>query len=374
MAISVTMENNPYRALMRIFFQFQASAVLYLEENTIAGIIEKKTIEELMSDLSQSRINMSLPVKRFSSSGESIEALISQGAMLENQQAIPVVDHNINYVGLWTRADILKSISSTNIHPKSADLSENMPEKSKVKDDAKKEENLEQPRPEVKISTMAESNSNSANKIREANAEKDNSEDEILIDSNYITIKTLEALPIPMVALDTRGEVLFYNKDWVNLQKKFKDSLGVSGLMRISRDLMAKLAFEGILQIDSVLELPGSPKGYQIKMKSILGDAKNQSKVFGYVFWAEIVPEQSAHPGAIGTKHASFDTEKHSPDIEYSGKTLVELLHDEERKIMQWAMAQTGDNQSNAAMLLGIPRQTFSYRYHKLFSKKKQKR
>ena len=51
---------------------------------------------------------------------------------------------------------------------------------------------------------------------------------------------------------------------------------------------------------------------------------------------------------------------------EFSGKTLPDILAAEEARAMAWAMAEANGNQSDAALLLGIPRQTFNYRYRKL--------
>ena len=45
---------------------------------------------------------------------------------------------------------------------------------------------------------------------------------------------------------------------------------------------------------------------------------------------------------------------------------MPEILAAEEARAMAWAMAEANDNQSDAALLLGIPRQTFNYRYRKL--------
>ncbi len=54
------------------------------------------------------------------------------------------------------------------------------------------------------------------------------------------------------------------------------------------------------------------------------------------------------------------------PNTEFSGRTLPEILAAEEARAMAWAMREANENQSDAALLLGIPRQTFNYRYRKL--------
>ncbi|MDH4262885.1 MAG: hypothetical protein OEV78_07575 [Spirochaetia bacterium] len=367
------MEADVYRTLMRFFFQYQTDILLCVQDKIIVGTINKRIIEELMSDLSHAKTSQEIPIHNISSQDETLEALFHHGVMVNNQKVLPVVDKTGNFIALWSKSEILGS-SLQNQNLNSIDRAK---EKDQVKTDLQSKDFMPAEvapiKPEVRfrISNTLENNvKTQANKHPEETSSH--------YDTDYVSIKTLEALPIPMLAVDTKGEVLFYNQDWVNLQQHNKDILGVKSLMRVTRDLMAKMAFDGNLEIDSILNLPASPEGYSLKMKSILGDHDEYRRVIGYIFWIENMAAQNSSvnetkeaisktPGKTNISKNQFNEESNKS---YMGKTLIDLLEIEEKKIMQWAMEESGHNKSNAAMLLGIPRQTFSYRFHKLFDEK----
>lgn len=450
------MENNPLRVLLRVFFQYQTSVLLYLENHYIAGVVEKKTAEEIMSDLSDVRQTSSIPFKKMTNEEELLNLFYRYAIEKDHQKVMPVVDQSAHFVGLWNKSEILQSlpqpakagkvsvpnVSVSGVSGPGISFTEK-PEKqagvafaeSPVEVPVEVKETEKKPRPEVQVKVNPDplsqdhrNNDRSADSLKPdaksaSSAESSRADSKRADQKNisaagleqtenppedeneeYIIVKTLEALPIPMLAVNTKGEVLFYNQDWVNLQKKNKNHLGVKNIMNITRDLMAKMAFDGSLEIDSVLSIPNPPQGYRISMRSILSEPVKISQVMGYVFWAEqepefIVPEnapQNTLENTIGSNRES-NREKDNGSVQstsheavseaalesvqdingeksYSGKTLIDLLQEEEKKIMAWAMQETGGNQTNAAMLLGIPRQTFSYRYHKLFDSKMTKK
>jgi DNA-binding protein Fis len=391
------MEVNVYRNLMRVFFQYQTDTLLCVRDKIVIGTIDKRGIEELMSDLSHVKTAQEIPVNKITTQEQTLEALLYRGIMVNDQKIIPVVDNKGNFVALWSKTEILtttlqfanlatpgfdKTRETSHAQKEAFNAEQNLtPEGRFAKEFIK--ENFKAAvvapvKPEVrfKISSSLENNVRSQ---AEKHSESKNINHH---DSDYVSIKTLEALPIPMLAVDTKGEVLFYNQDWVSLQQQNKEILGVKKLMNVSRDIMAKMAFDGDLEIDSILKLPNAPGGYSLQMKSIQGDHETPVRVIGYIFWAE--HRYSENPDLPKTGAAKIASENALP-VEtkidenlktfehrqsYTGKTLIELLEIEEKKIIRWAMDETGHNQSNAAMLLGIPRQTFSYRYHKLFDEK----
>ena len=368
--MSSNKEQNIYRNLMRNFFQFQTDTLLCVHEDIIAGTIDKRAIEELMSDLVQTE-NQEIPVQKFFSGEDALEALVHRGILVNNQKAIPAVDNNGIFIALWSKAEILKHITSNAPDVKKDSDYESLP---KIPEKTNK---VDPVKPEIRVQISSAQKNNEIKKTQQIlNSSSAETTSTHFPDSDYVSIKTLETLPIPMLAVDTRGEVLFYNQDWINLQQREKNSLGVKTLMRTSRDLMAKMAFDGNLEIDSVLHIPGAPEGYSLQMKSILGDNEPVARAIGYLFWIEHNPSQNSS-GKKPEREKSSQTKIHpendpadEPRKDYMGKTLIELLEMEEKKIIRWAMDEADQNQSNAAMLLGIPRQTFSYRYHKLFDLK----
>jgi|GEM_PF-2281792 len=379
------MEAGVFRNLMRTFFQYQADALLCVQQSQIVGVIHKRVIEELMSDLSHADTIREIPMHMIHSRDEAHELFLRHGIEVNERKVLPVVDTGGIFTALWTKKEILQTSIAGHENGEDADpvtektLAEEKFTKELV-DEILKPATVAPVKPEIRFQIATALENNVKNIARDNSPEKSgfekssnvNEKNSRFHDADYVSIKTLEALPIPMLALDTRGEVLFYNQDWVKLQQQNRETLGVKRLMRVTRDIMAKMAFDGNLEIDSVLNLPDSPPGYLLQMKSILGDDEPRARVIGYIFWIEHA-SRPAPPGHTPQATADAPQKKKSPaqtGPDYSGKTLVELLEAEEKKIIQWAMEHTGHNQSNAAMLLGIPRQTFSYRYHRLFDEK----
>lgn len=388
------MEKNQYQSLLRILYRYQSETLLVYETGLIQGLVSKHRLEEQLSDLSHAGSDFTLPATP--AEMEDVLLAISKSTLIENnRKALPVIDNNGKFLGLWDQPQILRtavdlsqshSVSSNNEKPESLKTipqeSSNQSSQGFINSDIKievKETNNE-------IDLQMESTNRPPGKSRGDENKKTINENDFS-SAEYISIKTLESLPIPMLAVDTKGAALFYNQDWVELQKQNREILGIKKIMDTAKDLMAKLAFDGELEITSILELPTKLIDHELKMRSILDDTRNRPEVIGYIFWTEnrkkevikeIIKEvikeiPQKRPSGEFKKNTSID-ETHrresNQEKKYLGKTLVELLREEEKKILLWAMNEADGNQSNAAMLLGIPRQTFSFRYNKILTNK----
>ena len=169
-----------------------------------------------------------------------------------------------------------------------------------------------------------------------------------------LVTSTLEALSIPLIALDMDGDDLFFNDEWVKLRSRYPGKIENIILLTTAKEKMMMRAMEGGLEHDETIDIRGILRSRVIKVRPIRPDSEDVMPA-GYLFWLEPAPlDNHQYPG----------TEKNAAT--YSGRTLPEILEDEERRALIWAMEQAGGNQSNAAMLLGIPRQTFSYKWKKL--------
>lgn len=184
---------------------------------------------------------------------------------------------------------------------------------------------------------------------------------------------TIEALAIPLLAVDNNAEQLFVNYDWLELEKKHGNLLEAGYLHRTVRELMADKAIAGTLSATETFELNKIVPGYTIKVRTIRNFDESEKKIpkaLGYLFWIE---KKFELPERKQEKENSFMFNPSTGKKNYNGKTLPQVIEEEEKRVIQWAMEQADGNQSNAAMLVGIPRQTFSYKYNKYFKKKKRK-
>lgn len=196
--------------------------------------------------------------------------------------------------------------------------------------------------------------------------------------NGQLAIMTMEALPIPMLACDTRGEELFLNQDWQLFLKQKKDKLKTPILLEQAKKIMVRLAKANTLDSQnamvvenfsaySVAEKKFLP--YNVFLKAIrMQISASEQKTIGYLFYIVRDAQEKENVSAVGKQEALAAKDSAS----YSGKTLPEIIKEKEKDVLLWAYHQAGENQSNAAMLLGIPRQTFSYKFNKYFQKQKE--
>lgn len=314
-----------------------------MEGERVAGIIWKDDVEEKMSDLSVTNVVQRPPVVKISGLDQLIELYQAEGVKVENEKVLPVVDEQGGFVGLWNRAQLVR-------------VWERMPEVKK----------WAPPAVSISVPEMAEAGikAMSAKRVMPKHIAGKAEQQRAKLHQEEISVLALEALPIPLLAVDTSGNVLFYNQDWRATVK-----LDVSLVMKTARSVMADRAFSGDIGVDSIFDLDGLAENVLIKMKAMTVTSKDnvgRERAMGYLFWVEEgesfgASEAESKRSERVAAFDEFDTKR------FQGRTFHEIMIEEEKRVLAWAMDETGDNQSNAAMLLGLPRQTFSYRYKKLF-------
>lgn len=178
------------------------------------------------------------------------------------------------------------------------------------------------------------------------------------IENGRMAVNTLAALDIPLLACHGSGTEIFHNRAFQDIRLRDAIHLKSEDLVMRAKDAIAESALKGELDIDKAVKLKQAPRGYACYCKAIRDYENPASRAFGYIFW--LVP---ATPVPAKTT-ALYSVAEGS--AEFTGKTLPEILAAEEARAMAWAMTEANGNQSDAALLLGIPRQTFNYRYRKL--------
>lgn len=174
------------------------------------------------------------------------------------------------------------------------------------------------------------------------------------IERGRLAINTLAALELPIIACDSAGNEIFHNKTFSALRLVYGAALESAILVKRAKDAIAQSALQGSLDIEKATSLASTVRGYNIFCKAIRDFDNPSARAQGYIFWLE----------AMRSSAALYVTD--DATLNFSGKTLPDVLMAEEARAMAWAMREAGGNQSDAALLLGIPRQTFNYRYRKL--------
>jgi len=205
------------------------------------------------------------------------------------------------------------------------------------------------------------------------------------LSKSKLSVLTLQTLPHALLALDKEGQELFLNEDWFNLRKTYGDSLNSKPLLSSAKDTLAERVLHQNEDEFSTFEVKKDIKDFVIfcrpikEIKEINGDTI--IKTVGYLFWGEKVKKtnyskQIEKMDILRSKiESNYSTLSQSfRGSSFEGKTLPDILGEHEKKVLLWALEQTDGNKTDAAMIIGIPRQTFSYRLNKYLKKEERKK
>jgi hypothetical protein len=382
--------------LMRIFIEHKADILPVVERGRIVGQLDRMSIMEALSEIRPEGCR--LAIKAAESAEDLLRRLDNSGAA-----GLPTVNRAFEFNALWGRAEILQAQgkipqvkiwqpepatpemaaaatkaanSLTELPAVNNAAAVNLPgiessparaEQGNTAPDTEKPAAAapESSRPTITIvreaprtvlrpaqSTATEQAGSETLNLR-APAEKLHRE----LERGRLAINTLAALELPLMACDGNGSELFHNRAFSNLRRRFASSLDSAELVRKAKDAIADSALKGELDIDRPVKLRVNLAGHCIFCKGIRDFDNPSARSQGYIFWLEPV----AAPAGIT---ADFSGGEGSSS--FAGRTLPEILAAEEARAMAWAMREANGNQSDAALLLGIPRQTFNYRFRKL--------
>ena len=347
------------------------------------GLVKKEDVESMMSDITHLNPDTKIPFTSCTEVEPVLEVHQKYGIIKDQKKVLPVVNDagEINefwtqtqIVQIWNRLPSIKNWSPAKIQiKKKQDQLPLEPDYYKADIHNQEPAALRDLKEKLKGITVRQ-NPNDPVKINITNSNASPEKDHL--SDNSIATVALETLPIPMMALDTKGSLLFFNQEWKDIELQ-NPEFNHQVIMNRARDIMAKLAFEGKLSKDSVIKLESKSHNLITEMKSLQKHSQGKSQVFGYLFW--IIPPSSETLNApIIQPHSQPEKKKpadrHLAEVEdYYGKTLRDILLEKEKKVLLWAMKESDGNQTNAAMLAGIPRQTFAYRYNKLIAKENLK-
>jgi hypothetical protein len=382
---------------MRIFIEYKADILPVVERGRIVGQLDRLSIMEALSEIRPEGCTLALK------KAESTDELLRR---LDNSEigGLPTVNRAFEFNALWGRTEILQAqgkipqvkIWQPETASKQARTAPARDEPAAVHLlDTKDEAPTNPQRPTETAATTASMEtaihqkanatmppamqSNTITIVREAQANFERTRERQSapegggkqadlrapaekihreLERGRLAINTLAALELPLMACDGNGSELFHNRAFGELRRRFASSLDSTALLKKAKDAIAESALKGELDIDRPVKLRASMQGYAIFCKAIRDYDNPSARAQGYIFWLETV----AAPASIAADWSEGSDDGSS----YAGRTLPEILAAEERRAMAWAMREANGNQSDAALLLGIPRQTFNYRYRKL--------
>ena len=384
--------------LMRIFIEHKADILPVVERGRIVGQLDRMSIMEALSEIRPE--GCLLAIKPAESTEDLLRRLDSSGA-----GGLPTVNRAFEFNALWGRAEILQAQGKipqvkiwqpepatpeiaaaatkavnpmTELPAVSNEAATNLSglarlsaRAAKLDTPAEREKPAvaahdethptitivrEVPAPAVRPAQSAAAEQAGPETVNlRAPAEKFHRE----LERGRLAINTLAALELPLMACDGNGSELFHNRAFSDLRRRFASSLDSTELVRKAKDAIADSALKGDLDIDRPVKLRANLTGHGIFCKGIRDFDNPSARSQGYIFWLEPV----AAPASIT---ADWSTGSSEGSGGFAGRTLPEILAAEESRAMAWAMREANGNQSDAALLLGIPRQTFNYRFRKL--------
>jgi hypothetical protein len=384
---------------MRIFIEHKADVLPVVERGRIVGQLDRLSIMEALSEIRPEGYLLTL--KPAESAEELLRRLDNTGS-----DALPTINRAFEFNALWGRTEILQAqgkipqvkiwqpapaaqLAATKtpqaISPRADNPIEQRTtatESSQQREDAvatlaamqnalPNEIPSEQPTTITIVREAAttrtaprplEKEGALANAGVRSPAEKFHRE----LERGRLAINTLAVLELPLMACDGSGAELFHNRPFGELRRRFLHLLDSGELLHQAKDAIAASALRGDLDSERPVKLKSNVKGFRIFCKAIRDFDNPSARVQGYIFWLE-----QATPRATLT--ADWSTNSNSDEgRSFAGRTLPEILAAEESRAIAWAMREANGNQTDAAMLLGIPRQTFNYRYRKLLRQKAQ--
>ncbi|HRP69499.1 MAG TPA: helix-turn-helix domain-containing protein [Turneriella sp.] len=383
---------------MRFFMEYQADILPVVEQGRIVGQIDRDQLIEAMSEFRPE--GCSVTIKDAESTDELLKYLDSSG-----QESMVTINRNFDFNALFSRAEIIQNsgripkikVWAPPVEPEPVDATfrntQPIPSQEKIIEKkesfptpqlTQKEEQIPTPLEhenaprfsitrkavEINIKTKTETTKSTSktvsipHELPQISTEKNNDKSLATnlhreLERGRLAINTLATLDLPLMACDGTGVELFHNRPFADIRLRDGLYLKTDTLIRRAKDAITESAHKGELDIDKALELKEAPRGFHIFCKAIRNYDDPSARAVGYIFW---LTATTPNPTPIRSD-AIFSLD---PDTSFSGRTLPEILAAEEARAMAWAMREANDNQSDAALLLGIPRQTFNYRYRKL--------
>ena len=234
-------------SLTRLFFKYGVETIICIQGKQILGIIEKSLVIEKSNQLEQDSRDGLRSIVRKQTSIDSLLNTFYQYAVLHNQRKVlPVINSRGKFIQLWGYQELLAQLGYLSIDNKST----------VEKSDLTQGENLEK---------------DQTNKMSQ----------------QFLVELVLETLPIRLLTLGLSGDILFYNTDWSELEKKYPDLLSTKVIFREAKKKMLHYALEGeqlaSSEIDPDMTFPLTvlPCKKVIQMKFI----HSNDKVIGYLFW-----------------------------------------------------------------------------------------
>jgi hypothetical protein len=363
--------------LMRTFMEYKTDVLPVVERGRIVGQIDRLTLIEALSEIKAEGAYLAMKP------AESSEDLLRR--LDENHSdGIATVNRQLEFNAVWGRAEILQAqgkIPQVKIWTPPASSTERDTEVTN-EDDTPKSIHVAKQIDSPNISDVT-SGAPAFTIVRESPpsfspvtapaaqpakaapppARNDRAVSEHLhreIERGRLAINTLAALDLPLMACDGAGNEMFHNRAFADIRLREAAHLSSTDLIQRAKDAITESAIKGELDIERAVTLKAGPRGYHVYCKAIRDYDNPTSRAVGYIFWL-----LAKEPARFTETDAALYTPS-AGTADYAGKTLPDILNAEEARVLSWAMREANGNQSDAALLLNIPRQTFNYRYRKL--------
>ncbi|MCS6984650.1 MAG: hypothetical protein NZM25_05955 [Leptospiraceae bacterium] len=359
-------------ALLGVFFSHGVQAALKLLQGKIEGVVFRQDLVRNLSDIALAD-SSHVPVEPIQDVENLLQVLERYGLIKDGQKVLPVLNTTFELEQFWGRADIVRAceavprisawqvprLERSRLEVKSSP--EDVALKSQLLSEGKRqlEIKIERRRPELTHAPpMASSRDGESEKDQrtemvgsliqdDAHRSKLSERLRQEVEIGKLAVWALETLPYPILAVDFQGKELFHNKEWEALQLKNVSPVAPGDVYEAAKKVISRRAVEGRLEAGDVMEIPNFLAKHRIFFRAM----RARSRVLGYLFW--VLPEK---------EEPYIGREIQEKQEDFLGKTLPEILAEVEKKALLWAYEQADGNKSNAAMLLGIPRQTYGYR------------
>ncbi len=282
-------------SLLNIFFEYQTSLILKITEGKLHGVIYKDHIVTYSNTSNEKPFQLENIVHNINNLEEIMQLYYEYAIIIDQKKCLPVVNNKLSFVGLWNYLNIIYAWDELPII---------------------KTWGIPKIRPNAETKNLKES----------------------------LTTLVLETLPIQLLTLNTKGNILFCSEDWLSLQKKFPKELSTSMIFKQAKQYMIQYALHESINMDKAFKILSLPPENELYMKFITF----QGKAIGYLFWFQQV---------IGTKNK----------LNYDNQSLKSFLQEQEKNIIAWALKKHDNDHEIVAKSLKVSLKKFETRYKQLF-------
>ena len=342
------------KKLFSTFYQLNCKAVFIFYGSSKIYLLLKQELIEIMDENGNISLSSKLPKKEIKTTIELEQIFEKYSIPMEEQKKIPVLNQQFQTKGYWNFQNALAKLHPNTAYSNMESSDRGSSNVILSRRDPKKNFGKESQKAPIKKSFSHYSKFLS---------HEINSNIQITLEKYNILKYSLETLPIPMLALDSNGGLLFANEDWLVLIDSLKKKIKPGDILEMIQDKVVETVMDGTSFLKPIFLNQLEEKSFMY-FKPIQKN-KEDIKIVGYLLWC-IEKSKMTTKDMVEELFREFVQSNH-----HIKNVLGGFLDTIEQQTLQLALEKTKQKTKSASQLLGISDKSLYYRLSKLKSENK---